>query len=430
MWFHSLLASWKAGRSHGRRAQLRPAHRGTRLLLEQLEDRSLPSSYAAASVSALIADITAANTAGGSNTITLTAPTTSPYVLTATNNSTRSGGNGLPVIAAKDNLTILANGDTIERSTASGTLAFRLLDVAAGASLTLQNLTLQGGLVEGTGSVPGEGAGTYNQGALTLSGVTVQDNIVQGARGGGWAFGGGIYSSGALTLEGGTLVQNNQVLGGAGTSTESGSDSVLSPGGNAYGGGICVEGGTATLSNVTLSSNTAQGGPGGSYASDYNGDGFYYISGGNGGSGFGGALAVLGGTVSLTSVNISSNSAQGGAGGDGSGPYSAFSYYGDGGAGGSAFGGGMYVAALVTGTVTNVTVTNVSATNNVAAGAAGTLGSGGAGGSALLTAGWGYGGGLYIAAHVTVDLDAFTQAHVSNNTAPTDPNIDGTFIET
>ena len=46
------------------------------------------ASYTAASVSALIADINAANTAGGANTITLTAPTTSPYVLTAVNNST------------------------------------------------------------------------------------------------------------------------------------------------------------------------------------------------------------------------------------------------------------------------------------------------------------------------------------------------------
>ncbi len=39
--------------------------------------------------------------AGGSNTINLTAPTTSPYVLTAVNNTT-SGANGLPVIAAND----------------------------------------------------------------------------------------------------------------------------------------------------------------------------------------------------------------------------------------------------------------------------------------------------------------------------------------
>ena len=39
---------------------------------------ALLASYSAASVSALIADISAANTAGGTNTITLTAATTAP----------------------------------------------------------------------------------------------------------------------------------------------------------------------------------------------------------------------------------------------------------------------------------------------------------------------------------------------------------------
>ena len=91
----------------------------------------LPSTYTAASVSDLIADINAANTAGGSNTITLTAPTTSPYVLTVVNNSHGRRATGLPVIATNDDLTVVGNGDSIERSTASGTANFRLFDVAA-----------------------------------------------------------------------------------------------------------------------------------------------------------------------------------------------------------------------------------------------------------------------------------------------------------
>ena len=45
--------------------------------------RTLPSTYYAATAADLIADIKAANTAGGANTIVLTAPTTNPYVLTA-----------------------------------------------------------------------------------------------------------------------------------------------------------------------------------------------------------------------------------------------------------------------------------------------------------------------------------------------------------
>src|SRR5579864_3994309 len=74
--------------------------------LELLEDRAMPSSYTAASTSALIADINAANKAGGTNTITLTAPTTSPYVLTVVNNTSKGtngvGANGMPVISGKN----------------------------------------------------------------------------------------------------------------------------------------------------------------------------------------------------------------------------------------------------------------------------------------------------------------------------------------
>jgi hypothetical protein len=50
--------------------------------------------------------------------------------------NTTDGATGLPVIAAKDNLTILGNGDVIEPSTKSNTPRFRLLAVASGGSLT------------------------------------------------------------------------------------------------------------------------------------------------------------------------------------------------------------------------------------------------------------------------------------------------------
>src|SRR5262245_52755538 len=111
------------------------------LTLEPLEDRTVPANFTAASVSDLIADINAANVLGGSNTITLT-PSVA-FTLTAVDNVAH-GPNGLPLIAANDHLTILGSGDVIERSSAGGTPAFRLFDVAAGASLTLENLTLQG----------------------------------------------------------------------------------------------------------------------------------------------------------------------------------------------------------------------------------------------------------------------------------------------
>src|SRR6516164_6081520 len=111
--FIMFRTSWFPWRSLGRRNG-RPRHlscskagrRRSPLILEPLEDRTALSNFNALTVSDLITDINAANAAGGTNTITLTAPTTSPYVLTAADNTT-DGPTGLPVIGKKDTLTII-----------------------------------------------------------------------------------------------------------------------------------------------------------------------------------------------------------------------------------------------------------------------------------------------------------------------------------
>src|SRR5205085_6773720 len=97
---------------------------------------------------------------------------------------------------AGNDLTIFGNGDAIQRSAAKGTPAFRLFDVASGASLALHDLTLSGG------SGLFEGGGVYNLGALTLDHVTVQ-----GCSAHGWSvvLGGGIFSNGSLTVADSTI---------------------------------------------------------------------------------------------------------------------------------------------------------------------------------------------------------------------------------
>jgi hypothetical protein len=390
MSFFSWLRNRTSIRSPRGRAQHRPAAHRFRPHLEALEDRALPSTYYAATASDLIADINAANTAGGANTIVLTAPTTSPYVLTAVNNTT-DGATGLPVISggskkvAADNLTIVGNGDTIERSTASGTPAFRLFDVAGGGTLTLQNVTLANGLAYGSG-VSAEGGAIYNQGTTVLSGVTVQNNTAEGYPGltatkknpappGSDAAGGGIWSSGSLTLENSTVVQGNSALGGRSDSS--------GPGGNAFGGGIYVAGGTANITGTTFSFNKAQGGMGGGLGS-------------NGGSAYGGAVYVAGGTVTLSGDTLgqppsdtnngfpANNTAQAGA-----------PYPGGGGVWGNGNGGALYVAGG------NATLTNDSVISNLADGWDVGLGS--------------YTGGIFIASGATVSLDSFTVNNTHNN---------------
>src|SRR5262249_40188018 len=180
------------------------------------------------------------------------------------NNTDNYGATGLPVIAAGGgSLTIVGNGDIIERSTAKGTPPFRLLSVASGASLTLQDLTLQGGLISGTAATYPErtasGGGILSLGTLTLTGVTVQNNTARGRDGvnpgeyGGHAFGGGIYSGGVLTVQD-SIIRNNLAAGGQGGE--------LGDGGSGFGGGLLV-GGTATLLGTTITGNAAKGGTGG-----------------------------------------------------------------------------------------------------------------------------------------------------------------------
>jgi hypothetical protein len=350
--------------------------------LEPLEDRNLLSSYTANTVTDLINDITAANRAGGTNTIALAANTT--FTLAKVNNKV-DGPTGLPVIAAGDTLTIAGNGAVLERSTVTGTATFRLFDVASGAALTLENLTLQNGAASGSG-VEAEGGAIYNQDTLVLDGVTVQQNYASGSTGapatkqkvgeqGQSARGGGIWSSGVLTLENRTLIQNNTAWGGQGGMgilvhtpyynyyTDGGS------GGTGFGGGVYVAGGTVRATNVTLSGNRALGGPGG--------------VGGFDGAGVGGGLFVVVGTVNLNFALLTSNTAENGGAG-----------------------GGIYVAG---GTVT---LSNDSVASNTAADRNG-----------YRT----YGGGIYIASGATVYLDSSTVTQTMNNTASIGPDIYGTY---
>jgi hypothetical protein len=222
----------------------RPPGRGRlRPRLEQCEDRALLASYTAASASDLINDINAANAAGGANTITLATQTT--FTLTQANNTSDGAPTGLPVVAAGDNLTIVGSNDTIERSTAPGTPGFRLFDVASGASLTLQNMTLQnGGLV-------GNGGAIYSNGGLALSGVNVFDNSA--------AAGDGVY------VAGGTANLSNDAF----SNNNSGAVGV--------GGAVCIVGGTANLAGDTF---------------DFNGD--------SSPTSYAGAIYVGGGTVTLS----------------------------------------------------------------------------------------------------------------------------------
>jgi hypothetical protein len=381
--------------------------------LETLEGRTLPSTYNVATAADLIADIKAANKAGGANTIVLTAPTTTPYVLTAVDN-TSDGANGLPVIKKGENLTIVGNGDTIER--ASGAPSFRLFDVGSGGALTLQNLTLAGGRLWWGSGASAEGGAIYNQGTLLLNGVRVGGNSVLGFTGqttnsktggaGADAAGGGIWSQGSLTVENGCVIASNSATGGDGGFSYA--TRQWGPGGNAFGGGICIAGGTANITNSSIGTyypfggfgfgNTAQGGAGANASS----------TGAHAASGYGGGIYVTGGTLTMNFDRVESNTAQGGNAapqGTGSGAFvvSGFGY-----------GGDLYAASGSVSLINDVVDHNV----------AGTYENGGT----YIFYVHGFGGGIFIAPGATAYLNSFTVVNSYSNSATLGPDIYGSYI--
>ncbi len=281
------------------------ARRRVRPCLEVLEDRTVPAVFnvGAGDVTTLIADIKAANGNGQGNTINLTAST---YDLTKIDNFWY-GPNGLPAIDS--NLTIHGNGAVIQRDPASSTPDFRLFYVSGGlelspGNLSMDNVTLEGGIAKGgnSGSDGGGGLGAggaiFNQGTVNLTGVTLTQNQALGGNSG----------VSALGNAGGGLGQDAQGSSGGGF-------------GGSLGGGFGGSGGLGSTSGGS----GAQGGGGG-------GGGF--VTGANGANangvdpGFGGGKGDFGGSIS---------SALAGDGGDGGGSVQGS---GDGGNGGNFSSGG------------------------------------------------------------------------------------------
>jgi len=285
--------------------------RRVQLSLEALEDRLTPNVYnvGPGDVKTLIADIKAADQAGGNNVINL-----SPgfYTLTTPNNYWY-GPNGLPPIY-NNNLTIHGNGAIIARDTTnSATPDFRLFYISGGmelpaGSLTMDNVTLMGGVAKGgdsNGGGGGLGAGgaIFNQGTLNLTDVTLEGNVALGGSNGvaGLGNGGGGMGQDATTFDGGGFGGSSGFNGygglggvggtgggGGGGGFVKGADGKSGSGGNGFGGGL----GAFTWSGY------GDGGPGGANIHDTQGsggNGGAFGSGGSSGNAFGGGGGIGGG---------------------------------------------------------------------------------------------------------------------------------------
>ncbi|MCX4681267.1 right-handed parallel beta-helix repeat-containing protein [Streptomyces sp. NBC_01433] len=205
---------------------------------------------------ALVSAINAANTAGGGNVV-LAANCT--YTITTSHSSDSDGPNALPVITTA--ITLTGDTDTITRSTAPGTAAFRIAKVAATGSLTLKgNTTLN------NGNAATNGGGILNYGAVTLTASALTGNSAQG-RGGALAnaditapaTGASATFTNSTVSGNSAMNQGGGIYNGTLSSLTTTSSAVKNNTSTAAGGGIAAVNSTATtLTSTPVSANHAQ----------------------------------------------------------------------------------------------------------------------------------------------------------------------------
>jgi len=142
-------------------------------------------------------------------------------------------------------LTIDGTGYTIAIDGAGNS---EILYVDLGATLTLNDLTIENGSAGFDG-----GGGVYNLGTLTINNSTLSGNLAEGD-------GGGIISSGTLTVTNSTFSGNSGFEGGGiyneGITLTVTNSTFYDNSATFYGGGIFNEGSALTVTNSTFSGNS------------------------------------------------------------------------------------------------------------------------------------------------------------------------------
>jgi hypothetical protein len=155
-----------------------------------------------------------------------------------------------------------ANGITIARNAAAGEM--RLFRVTAAGNLTLQTISITGGIARGANaSLPdqdgglGLGGAIYSEGVLQIMSSTLYANQTIGGNGGQQSGLSGTGRGGAIYTNNSSLVITNSTL--SGNSSQSGTGFLVV---NSFGGATYSVNGSTSIRNSTVTNNAAPAGRG------------------------------------------------------------------------------------------------------------------------------------------------------------------------
>ena len=192
--------------------------------------------------------------------------------------------------------------------TISGNNASRVFDIPAG-DVAISGVTIA------DGNTSGIGGGISNSGTLTLNESSISGNSSTGFGGGG-----GIFNGGTVNLNSSTITNNFGSIGGGGIfSNAFGSllitNTTISDNNTPSSGGGIASFGALTVTKSTISDNTAGSNGGGVYSDTGNNVTLTNTTfSGNTSGNFGGGLMSNFGTVTLTNVTVTDNTANVGGG--------------------------------------------------------------------------------------------------------------------
>ncbi len=231
--------------------------------------------YSVSNAGQLVAAVEAANALDGTDTINLIQDIT-----LSERNNLNAGANGLPIVT--EALIVNGNGRTLSRAEDAPALRFfTVIDYGGnGVSLTLNNLTLTGGLINATGtnaSIRSGGAVYAEDADITINNSSFVNNTAR--------FGGAVSSSSSNLVLDNSTFSGNQTIGTDGDTA-------------GYGGAINATNGTINGGDNRFEGNTATV-LGGAIYSDSSGTltDTYFL---NNTAPNGGAINYLTGTLNLT----------------------------------------------------------------------------------------------------------------------------------